>query len=47
MNIDVPVQQGQVLKWRIRADSPIDVHALDWAPHAFYTAADGVDCSGG
>ena len=43
VNLDIPVQQGQLLKWRIRVDSPIDVGQLTWTPHAFYTAATGVD----
>jgi RHS repeat-associated protein len=43
MNLDVPVQKGQTLSWRIGVDSPIDVDQLEWTPHAFYTAANGVD----
>ena len=43
VNLDIPVTQGQTLKWRIRVDSPIDVDKLAWTPRAFYTAADGVD----
>ncbi|WP_160150190.1 SpvB/TcaC N-terminal domain-containing protein [Nonomuraea solani] len=33
----VPVTQGQVLSWRIKTDSPIDVTALTWRPTATYT----------
>src|SRR5262249_20931385 len=43
VNLDVPVQQGQALRWRIQVDSPIDLAQLDWVPRAYYTAADGVD----
>ena len=43
LNIDVPVHQGQTLRWRVAVDSPVDLGQLAWAPHGFYTAADGVD----
>jgi RHS repeat-associated protein len=43
VNLDVPVQQGQTLAWRVKVDSPIDLGRLDWVPQAYYTAADGVD----
>jgi RHS repeat-associated protein len=43
VDLDVPVRQGQILKWRIKVDSPIDLDQVSWTPRAFYTAADGVD----
>ncbi len=43
VDLDVPVTQGQVLRWRVKVDSPIDLGQLDWTPRAFYTAANGVD----
>lgn len=43
VNLDVPVQQGQLLKWRVEVDSPIDLDRLAWTPRAFYTEADGVE----
>ncbi|GAB3001725.1 SpvB/TcaC N-terminal domain-containing protein [Saccharothrix stipae] len=43
LDLDVPVQKGQILKWRVRVDSPIDVDQLEWTPRAYYTAAEGVD----
>ncbi|MEV4482529.1 SpvB/TcaC N-terminal domain-containing protein [Micromonospora coxensis] len=43
VNLDVAVEQGQTLQWRIRVDSPVDVDKLAWTPRAHYTAADGVD----
>jgi RHS repeat-associated protein len=42
IDVDVPVTQGQQLKWRIALDSPVDLAQLGWTPHAFYTAAEGV-----
>jgi RHS repeat-associated protein len=42
LDLDVPVTQGQLLRWRIAIDSPVDLAQLTWTPHAFYTAADGV-----
>ncbi|OLB80539.1 MAG: hypothetical protein AUI14_06360 [Actinobacteria bacterium 13_2_20CM_2_71_6] len=41
VELDLPVQQGQQLAWRIRVDSPIDVTQLRWTPKATYTAAQG------
>ncbi|HET6213524.1 MAG TPA: SpvB/TcaC N-terminal domain-containing protein, partial [Micromonosporaceae bacterium] len=29
VNLDIPVQQGQILKWRIRVDSPIDLDQVE------------------
>ncbi|MER6591182.1 SpvB/TcaC N-terminal domain-containing protein [Micromonospora purpureochromogenes] len=43
VNLDLDVQQGQTLQWRIRVDSPVDVDKLTWTPRAYYTAAPGVD----
>ncbi|MCT9929904.1 hypothetical protein N5079_06685 [Planotetraspora sp. A-T 1434] len=43
VNLDVTVQKGQTLKWRVQADSPIDLGTIEWVPHALYTAASGVD----
>ena len=42
VNLDIAVQQGQTLGWRVRVDSPIDAGTISWIPRAFYTAADGV-----
>ncbi|MEN3304441.1 MAG: hypothetical protein V7603_643 [Micromonosporaceae bacterium] len=41
LDLDVPVQQGQQLAWRVHVDSPIDVTQLAWRPKATYTAAVG------
>jgi RHS repeat-associated protein len=43
VNLDVPVQQGQSLAWRVRIDSPVDLSRIEWTPRAFYTQAQGVD----
>jgi RHS repeat-associated protein len=43
VDLDVPVQQGQSLAWRIKVDSPIDADQVEWTPRAFYTQASGVD----
>ncbi|MCW3840482.1 polymorphic toxin-type HINT domain-containing protein [Micromonospora yasonensis] len=43
VDLDVDVQQGQTLQWRIRVDSPIDVDKFAWTPRAYYTSAQGVD----
>jgi RHS repeat-associated protein len=43
VSLDVPVQKGQKLGWRIKVDSPVDVGQLEWTPRAAYTAADGVE----
>jgi RHS repeat-associated protein len=43
VGLDVPVQQGQILTWRVAVDSPIDLGQIAWVPHAVYTAAQGVD----
>jgi RHS repeat-associated protein len=43
VDLDIQVQQGQVLNWRVRVDSPIDLDQIEWTPRAFYTAAEGVD----
>ncbi|WP_051367030.1 SpvB/TcaC N-terminal domain-containing protein [Hamadaea tsunoensis] len=43
VNLDVNVQKGQTLAWRVQVDSPIDASRIAWVPRAFYTAADGVD----
>jgi RHS repeat-associated protein len=42
VDLDVPVRQGQQLKWRVRVDSPIDLGQISWTPQATYTAAQGV-----
>ncbi|MFC4111879.1 SpvB/TcaC N-terminal domain-containing protein [Nonomuraea zeae] len=36
IDVDVPVQKGQTLKWRLQIDSPIDLGALTWTPEATY-----------
>jgi len=43
VNLDVTVQKGQSLTWRVRTDSPIDLDTIRWVPRAVYTAAEGVD----
>ncbi|MGQ0837718.1 SpvB/TcaC N-terminal domain-containing protein [Actinokineospora sp.] len=43
IELDIPVTANDVLSWRLRVDSPIDVGALSWVPRAHYTAAEGVD----
>ncbi|MFF0264376.1 SpvB/TcaC N-terminal domain-containing protein [Kribbella sp. NPDC004536] len=46
VNLDISVIKGQVLTWRIKADSPVDLQAFGWTPHAYYTAVasgQGVD----
>lgn len=43
LNLDVAVQKGQTLKWRVRVDSPIDAGAVSWVPHALYTTAPDID----
>lgn len=47
VDASIAVTAGQVLKWRIKTDSPIDLNAVEWtaekAPRAYYTAATGVD----
>ncbi|HEX6683468.1 MAG TPA: SpvB/TcaC N-terminal domain-containing protein [Candidatus Limnocylindrales bacterium] len=43
ININRAVQSGQVLRWEVRADSPIDLDQIEWTPRAFYTAAQGAD----
>ncbi|MEO3780224.1 SpvB/TcaC N-terminal domain-containing protein [Micromonospora sp. B11E3] len=43
VDLDVPVQQGQVLRWRVAVDSPIDLDQLTWTPRAHYTTAQGLD----
>ncbi|MFI6333275.1 SpvB/TcaC N-terminal domain-containing protein, partial [Micromonospora chersina] len=43
VSADVAVQQGQVLKWRLRTDSSIDLGSVTWTPKAVYTAVQGVD----
>ncbi|MFC0629173.1 hypothetical protein, partial [Kribbella deserti] len=43
VNLGIPVAQGQVLTWRVKTDSPIDLSAIDWLPKAHYTAAEGVE----
>ena len=42
-DVDVSVQSGQKLRWRLQIDSPIDLGLLRWKPKAAYTAAQGVD----
>ncbi|HZM78664.1 MAG TPA: SpvB/TcaC N-terminal domain-containing protein [Candidatus Limnocylindrales bacterium] len=37
------VHKSQVLKWRVQADSPIDLGQISWVPRVAYTAADGVE----
>ncbi|WP_189077520.1 SpvB/TcaC N-terminal domain-containing protein [Mangrovihabitans endophyticus] len=36
VDLDLPVQQGQKLAWRIKVDSPIDLSQVDWTPQAAY-----------
>lgn len=43
VDLDIPVQQGQTLQWRVRVDSPIDLDQIEWIPRAFYTEAQGVE----
>ncbi|HEX6686665.1 MAG TPA: SpvB/TcaC N-terminal domain-containing protein, partial [Candidatus Limnocylindrales bacterium] len=43
VNLDLTVQKGQTLTWRVRTDSPIDLDTIRWVPKAAYTAAEGVD----
>ena len=43
VDLDVAVQKGQTLVWRVRVDSPVDLDQVGWTPHAVYTAADGLD----
>ena len=43
IDLDLQVQKGQQLEWRVRVDSPIDLGTLAWTPRAYYTAAEGVD----
>ncbi|MFI6603637.1 SpvB/TcaC N-terminal domain-containing protein [Nonomuraea sp. NPDC050536] len=42
VSLDIAVQQGQTLQWRVQTDSPIDAGQISWQPRAVYTAADGV-----
>jgi RHS repeat-associated protein len=43
VNLDLSVSAGQLLKWRIQVDSPIDVDQVAWTPRAYYTASPGLD----
>ena len=43
VNLDIPVTAQDTLSWRLKVDSPIDAGTLSWAPHAFYTSAQGLD----
>ncbi len=43
VNLDIPVTAQDTLSWRLKVDSPIDAGTLSWAPHAFYTSAQGVN----
>ncbi|MCX4755205.1 SpvB/TcaC N-terminal domain-containing protein [Kitasatospora purpeofusca] len=43
VGLDIDVRKGQILKWRIAADSPIDLTQVSWQPQAVYTSAQGVD----
>ncbi|MCX5389192.1 SpvB/TcaC N-terminal domain-containing protein [Streptomyces sp. NBC_00094] len=43
----IRVTKGQKLSWRILSDSPVDVTALQWAPLARYTEAEGVTPAAG
>ncbi len=43
VNLDIPVTAHDTLSWRLKVDSPIDAGTLSWAPHAFYTSAQGVN----
>ncbi len=40
---DIAVTKEDVLEWRIKADSPIDVTQIQFTPSAYYTAIDGID----
>ncbi len=42
VDLDINVQKGQILRWRVQIDSPVDLGKISWLPHATYTAADGV-----
>lgn len=42
VNLDIPVTAQDTLSWRLKVDSPIDAGTLSWAPHAYYTSAQGV-----
>ncbi|BEL05797.1 hypothetical protein Q0Z83_039880 [Actinoplanes sichuanensis] len=37
VDLDIAVEKGQELTWRIRTDSPIDLSKLTWVPQAAYT----------
>jgi RHS repeat-associated protein len=43
LNKDVDVVKDQTLEWRVKADSPVDLSKIHWAPRAYYTVASGVD----
>ncbi|MDY7085985.1 MAG: SpvB/TcaC N-terminal domain-containing protein [Actinomycetota bacterium] len=36
LDLDLPVQKGQKLSWRIKIDSPIDLSQVTWTPKAAY-----------
>lgn len=42
IDLDIPVEKGQQLRWRVRIDSPIDLGQIEWTPKVEYTAAQGV-----
>ena len=42
MGLDLDVQKGQVLTWRVSVDSPVDVGKISWTPEFFYTSAEGM-----
>ena len=42
ISADISVQKGQILRWRVQVDSPVDLGKVSWTPRATYTAADGV-----
>ena len=42
VNLDIPVTAKDTLSWRLKVDSPIDAGTLSWAPHAYYTSAQGI-----
>ncbi len=43
VDLDINVEKGQTLQWRIATDSPVDLGRISWKPRAVYTSAQGVD----
>ncbi|WP_369034861.1 SpvB/TcaC N-terminal domain-containing protein [Streptomyces adonidis] len=43
VDTSITVTKGQKLSWRIKADSPVDVSKLAWAPQGEYTQAEDVE----